>query len=120
MLKVMEDGIKAYVKEKKDEFPNTKDGDWQVSVCSDEFPRKLRDITSNLVSKLFVVSGIIITATKPYIKASKLKLKCKNCLATRIIDIPPGQYPYVPTVCQGLGGLNQKCPNDPYVAMPDS
>ena len=35
MLKVMEEGVRAYVKEKKDEFPNTMDCDWQVSLCSD-------------------------------------------------------------------------------------
>ncbi len=73
-----------------------------------------------MVSKLFVVSGIIISTTKPYIKASKLKLKCRNCLASRVIEIPPGQYPYVPTTCPGQGGSNQKCPNDPFVALPES
>lgn len=73
-----------------------------------------------MVSKLFVISGIIISSTKPYIKASKLKLRCRNCLATKTIEIAPGQNPYVPTVCFGQAGVPQKCPNDPFVAMPDS
>jgi DNA replicative helicase MCM subunit Mcm2 (Cdc46/Mcm family) len=73
-----------------------------------------------MVSKLFSVSGIIISSTKPYIKASKLKIKCRSCMQTKIIELAPGQYPYVPTVCIGQAGGGQKCPNDPYVAMPDS
>ena len=79
---------------------------------------KIRDIQSNMVSKLFVISGIVISATKPYIKASKLKLKCRNCQAQKIIDLSPGQYPYVPNYCNA--GQNTKCPNDPFVALPDS
>jgi DNA replication licensing factor MCM5 len=76
-----------------------------------------------MVSKLFVVSGIIISTTKPYIKASKLKLRCRNCLATKVVELAPGQFPYVPSICIGQlgnGGQSQKCPNDPFVAMPDS
>ena len=39
---------------------------------SDDHPIKIREIKSHMVSKLFVISGIVISATKPYIKASKL------------------------------------------------
>jgi DNA replicative helicase MCM subunit Mcm2 (Cdc46/Mcm family) len=93
---------------------------WQVVIISDEIPKKLREVNSTLVSKVFVVSGIIISTTKPYIKASKLKIKCKNCQLVKIIDLAPGQFPYVPSFCQGQNGIAQKCPNDPFVAMPDS
>ena len=71
------------------------------------------------MSKLFVISGIIISCTKPYIKASELKIKCKNCQLVKSIKLAPGQFPYVPQFCPGQGG-NQKCPNDPYVALPES
>jgi DNA replicative helicase MCM subunit Mcm2 (Cdc46/Mcm family) len=73
-----------------------------------------------MVSKIFVISGIIISTTKPYIKASKLKIKCRNCMAIKVIELAPGQYPYVPSTCFGQSGVNQKCPNDPFVALPDS
>ena len=118
MLKVMEEGVRLYLLEKRGEFPNARDEEWQVSVRSDENPRKMREIDSSLVSKMFVVSGIIISATKPYIKASKLKLMCKNCLATRFVLLNPGQQPFVPSFCNGQAQQNQKCPNDPFVAMP--
>lgn len=120
ILKVMEDGIKTYVREKTEEFPNAKQDEWQVAIRSDELPKKIRDINSGLVSKIFVISGIIISTTKPYIKASKLKLKCRNCMNIRIVDLAPGQFPYVPTICSGQPGVSEKCPNDPFVAMPDS
>ena len=80
----------------------------------------MREINSSLVGKIFVVSGIIISSTKPYIKASKLKLRCRNCMATKVVELAPGQYPYVPSICSGQSNMNQKCPNDPFVAMPDS
>lgn len=41
-------------------------------------------------------------------------------MLTKTIELTPGQYPYVPTLCLGQSGINQKCPNDPFVAMPDS
>ena len=119
MLASMEEAVKSYVRERNQEFSNY-DGrtPWQVCIKSDENPRVLRNITSSSVSKLFVVSGIIISCTKPYIKASELKIKCKNCQLVKTIKLAPGQFPYVPTFCTGLGGSSQKCPNDPFVALP--
>jgi DNA replication licensing factor MCM5 len=121
ILKVMEEGVKSYVREKREEFPNASDEEWQVTIRSDEIPKKMREVSSSLVSKIFVMSGIIISSTKPYIKASKLKLRCRNCMATRVVELAPGQFPYIPTFCQGQPNTaSQKCPNDPFVAMPDS
>jgi DNA replication licensing factor MCM5 len=73
-----------------------------------------------MISRLFVISGIIISSTKPYIKASKLKLQCKNCLNTKNIELMPGQFPYGPSFCEGQAGHPQKCPKDSFVAMPTS
>lgn len=73
-----------------------------------------------MVSKMFVVSGIIISATKPYIKASTLKIQCKHCSNTKSIDLQPGQWPYVPSYCEGQAGRTQKCPKDSFVALPTS
>jgi DNA replicative helicase MCM subunit Mcm2 (Cdc46/Mcm family) len=69
--------------------------------------------------KLFVIQGIIISTTKPYIKASVLKIKCKSCDTVKTMSLGPGQNPYIPSFCNGLGN-NQRCTNDPFVAMPDS
>ena len=120
-LPVMDSAVKDYVFDKSKEF-TTHDHSiqWHVIVLSDENPQKLRDISSSMVSKIFVVGGIIISTTKPYIKATKLKIKCKSCGLTRSLPLLPGQTPYVPSFCTGQNGVNQKCPNDPFVAMPDS
>ena len=119
-LKVMEDALHKYLKEKSDEYPIDIDQEWQIILKSDDHPVKIREITSNRVSNLFVVSGIIISATKPYIKASKLKLQCKYCENPKTIELQPGQWPYVPTHCEGRPGSSEKCPKDPFVALPTS
>ncbi len=89
-------------------------------IISDDSPKKLRDVTSVDVQKLFVIQGIIISTTKPFIKASKLKLKCKDCQTIRFVDVPPGQNPFVPAFCTGGVRVNKVCSKDPFVAMPDS
>jgi DNA replication licensing factor MCM5 len=121
MLGVMEDAVKAYVIERKQQFFNY-DGvnPWQICIQSDENPKRLREIESRLVNSVFTVSGIIISCTKPYIKASELKLKCRNCLLSRTIKLAPGQNPVIPMFCTGQNNSNQKCPTDPFVALPES
>jgi len=120
VLKIMEGAVKSYLKEHKDEFPANKDEEWQVLLRSDDNPLKIRDIKSNMVSRMFVISGIIISCTKPFIKASKLKLECKSCRNSKTIELAPGQYPYVPSFCEGQVGHTQKCPKDSFVALPTS
>lgn len=69
---------------------------------------------------MFVINGIIISTTKPYIKASRLKIQCRHCGNTKNIDLQPGQWPYVPSFCEGQAGRAQKCPKDSFVALPNS
>jgi DNA replication licensing factor MCM5 len=103
-----------------EEYPIFGEEDWQVVLRSDDHPVRIRDIKSNLVSKLFTVSGIIISTTKPFIKASKLKVQCRSCGNTKTIELQPGQWPYVPSFCPGQEGRTQKCPRDSFVALPTS
>ncbi|MCB0367906.1 MAG: hypothetical protein KDD45_00345 [Bdellovibrionales bacterium] len=95
----MESALRSYIKEKTEEYPVSGEEEWQVVLKSNDHPVKIRDLKSNMVSRLFVVSGIIISTTKPYLKASKLKLQCKNCGNIKVIDLQPGQWPYVPRYC---------------------
>jgi DNA replication licensing factor MCM5 len=73
-----------------------------------------------MVSRMFVLRGIIISTTKPYIKASKLKIQCRHCSNSKTIELQPGQWPYVPSFCEGQAGHNQKCPKDSFVPLPTS
>ena len=75
----METATRTYLKERSEEYPVNTEEEWQVVLKSDDHPIRIRDIKSNMVSRMFVVSGIIISTTKPYIKASKLKVQCKQC-----------------------------------------
>ena len=52
---------------------------WQVQIFSDENPRNLRDLTSNMVGKLIVVPGIITSASRTSIKATTITWRCSAC-----------------------------------------
>ena len=99
MLTVMEGAVKSYLRERSEEFPSSKGEDWQVAIRSDDHPVRIRDLKSTMISKIFVVAGIIISTTKPFIKASRLKVQCRSCSNVKFIELQPGQWPYVPTFC---------------------
>jgi len=52
---------------------------FQLQVSSDENPRMLRDLQSNLMGQLVVVPGIITAASKTMIKSTAIVIKCSNC-----------------------------------------
>ena len=52
---------------------------FQVQIQSDENPRMLRDLQSNLIGQLIVVPGIITSASRTNIKATRITWKCSNC-----------------------------------------
>lgn len=81
----METALRNYLQERKAEYSYKMDEEWQIILRSDDNPIKIREIKSNMISRMFVVSGIIISTTKPYIKASKLRIQCKNCQNTKTI-----------------------------------
>lgn len=104
MMLVMEHAVKSYLREKIQEYPLKSEEVWQVVLRSGDNPVRIRDIQSSMVSRMFTISGIIISATKPFIKASKLRLQCKKCLLVKDMDLQPGQWPTVPKYCEGLPG----------------
>ena len=53
--------------------------DWQVQIYSQENPRILRDLTSNMVGKMVVVPGIITSASRTSIKATEITWRCSAC-----------------------------------------
>lgn len=59
--------------------PHEKCPTFQVQIHSDENPRMLRDLTSNMVGKLVVVPGIITSASRSAIKATLITYRCHNC-----------------------------------------
>lgn len=83
-----------------------------------EDPRMLRKLDSELVGQMIVVPGIITSASKSQIKASKLVLKCRNCGDTKEIVVKSGLAgAMTPTTCQRA--QQEKCPMNPYYIVPE-
>ena len=68
---------------------------------SSAIPRNLRELKSNDINKLISISGIIVSATKPNLKASRLGLQCKNCRHVKMIIVPSGANTagLIPRIC---------------------
>ncbi len=52
---------------------------FQLQLSSNENPKMLRDLQSNLMGQLVVVPGIITAASKTHIKSTSTVIKCSNC-----------------------------------------
>lgn len=102
--------------------PNLKDNDvppFQVTLRS--YPRitAIRRLAANHVSQLVAVRGIVISATKPRIKATNLTIVCRNCRTIRHVRSGQGfGTAQLPRTCDTQ--TDPKCPLDPYVVLADS
>ena len=66
-------------------------------------PKNLRDLNSTMVNQLVVISGIIVSAKKPVIKASKLAVQCRNCGNIKIITVTSTESGnIIPRVCDSV------------------
>ncbi|QDZ18120.1 minichromosome maintenance protein 5 [Chloropicon primus] len=85
-------------------------------------PKTLRELSSEHVSKLVTISGIVTAAGKPRAKATHVSLQCQNCKNTKEIVCKPGLSGVnLPRRCelQSMEGA-EPCPLDPFVVLPDS
>lgn len=83
--KVYQNNYHETIASANDPVPN-----WQVQIFSDENPKNLRDLTSNLVGKLIVVPGIITAASRTAIKATSITWRCSACEHTYTQDMKLG------------------------------
>lgn len=84
----------------------------------------IRELSAENVSKLVAVRGIVVSAGKGRVKATKLTIMCRNCRVVKHIACGRGfgsttlprrcDTPYVPEA------QAQKCPLDPFRILPDS
>eukprot|EP00743_Colponemidia_sp_Colp-15_P002111 GILK01002292.1.p1 GENE.GILK01002292.1~~GILK01002292.1.p1 ORF type:complete len:727 (+),score=126.75 GILK01002292.1:66-2246(+) len=97
--------------------------DIQVSIVSNENPKRLRNLQSTDVSRLVQVSGIVIAASKAQVKATKIAIQCRNCRFVKHLSVKKGFGGAVlPRKCdnqQNEGEEAKKCPLDPFQIMPD-
>ena len=93
--------------------------DWQVQIYSDENPRHLRDLTSNMVGKLICVPGIITSASRTSIKATTITWKCSACDHTYTQEIKFGfggaqARRQCANATAPISAERSRCPLDPY------
>lgn len=98
----------------------------QVLLVGDMSPMPLRGLTSNHVSKLVCVTGIVISASRIQAKATQVLIECKTCKRRMVMDIGSGIAPMeLPKICAGPDtnsvddGERKKCGPNPYVLVPD-
>ena len=118
----MEKAIKEVCFELSVNFKKIEDvPDFQFLLKNYANPRSLRDLTSVNIGQLVVIHGIIVSASKPQIKASKLVVQCRNCGNIKIVSMHSSSSgSNVPRICDNSQGQNkEKCPMDSYVVDPE-
>ncbi|CAG9335014.1 unnamed protein product [Blepharisma stoltei] len=92
---------------------------FQVMFISNQRPKMLRDLSSDLMGKLVVIPGIVVAATKPIVKATKVKAQCSKCGDAKEFEVPAGFSKFsLPRVCGNINRpAGEKCPLDSYVIL---
>jgi DNA replication licensing factor MCM5 len=96
---------------------------FQVQMQSEENPRMLRELQSQLIGQMIVVPGIITNASRTSIRASKVTVQCKNCGHQKQLKVSQGFGGIsVPRFCdnQRNPGLDKaQCKMDTYSVVTD-
>lgn len=86
-------------------------------------PKNIRDLDSNTIHQLNVITGIIVSASKSQIKTSQCALQCKNCGNMKYIDVQSGfGGVQIPRTCDSTRlptDNKEKCPLDSYMIVND-
>ncbi|VEN38139.1 unnamed protein product [Callosobruchus maculatus] len=93
----------------------------QIMLSSDANASSLRDMKSEVVSRLVKIPGLIISASGIKAKATKISVQCRSCLnVIPNLPVKPGLEGYIlPRKCPTEQAGRPKCPDDPYFIMPD-
>ena len=98
--------------------------DFQFLLKSDSQAKSIRDLDSRLIQQLIVVHGIVVSASKPSIKASTLAVQCRNCGNIKKIPVKSGfSGVTIPRMCDNAKNQGpeskEKCPLDSYAPLPE-
>eukprot|EP01080_Neovahlkampfia_damariscottae_P010059 gene10059-2482_t len=97
----------------------------QLSFTWNSKPMGIRDLSSNHVSKLITLTGIVIKASRTQSKATNIYLRCSTCHDEKVIPISAGFTGIqIPQKCDSIKITNtnekqKECPNDPYTIIAD-
>lgn len=95
--------------------------DFQFLLKNYANPRSLRDLSSSNIGQLVVIHGIIVSASKPQIKASQLVVQCRACGNMKTVYLGSNRAgSTIPRTCDNTKGQNKEpCPLDSYVVVPE-
>jgi len=99
--------------------------DVQVLLNASAEATPLRELAANDYAALVHVQGIVISASKPMVKATSMTLQCKSCKAIRKLRVRPGFGGVaIPRTCDGRAGQEavsggKQCGLDPFNVLPD-
>jgi len=83
-------------------------------------PLMIRELNSDVVEKMVVVQGIVVSMKKARHKARKVTIKCSNCENVKEIFVGAGFCgAHVPSACDGNSGVNERCPPNSFVVADD-
>lgn len=94
----------------------------QVMIRNEANPLPLRELKSDLISRLVKLPGIVVSASNVRAKATTISLQCRGCHEiVPNLTINPGLEGYLlPRKCNSdQTGRTIKCPIDPYFIIPD-
>lgn len=97
----------------------------QVLLTSSMTPTSMRDLDTSKLGKLFVIPGLVISASAVTAKATEIVAMCSGCKShIRIVCSREGYT--LPNKCrrqsENAGGpvsAGGACPNKPYIVLPD-
>jgi DNA replication licensing factor MCM5 len=89
----------------------------QVMIISDQQPTAVRSLKASHMSKIAMVSGLIVASSRVQAKATSMTIKCRKCGNQHTLHVKPGfGGADLPPFCHG--GQN-KCGQNPYQILPD-
>ena len=95
--------------------------DYQFILNTNANPKNIREINSSTIHELVVISGIIISASKSFIKMKKVAVQCRNCGNMKYIQVKSGFTTFkIPRQCDNsklIGEQREKCPLDSYTTI---
>lgn len=121
-LKIFEEAAKEVADEITAPRPDSEEiHDIQILLASNANPTNIRDLKSEMVSRLVKIAGVVISASGIKAKTTKISIQCRSCNNT-IPNLPvmPGLEGYaLPRKCTTDQAGRPKCPLDPFFIMPD-